>query len=71
LVSLAEARAFEEEVARDDFLGRDGPFEASQTRFLPIVEIKTDLDPRGDEGSISLSTTLDLNNGGWGFRERK
>jgi len=31
LVPLAEAGAVEKEVARDDFLGRDRPLEASNT----------------------------------------
>ena len=45
--------AVEEEVALEDFFGRDGALEVSPIRFLPIVEIMTDLDPRGGEKSGS------------------
>ena len=45
--------AVEEGVALEDFLGSDGALEVSPVRFLPIVEIMTDLDPRGGEKSRS------------------
>ena len=38
LVPLAEAVPAEEEVACDDFLGRDGALEVSPARLLPMVQ---------------------------------
>ena len=49
MVPFAAVGAVDDEVALDDFLGSDGALEVSPIRFLPIVEIMTDLDPRGGE----------------------
>ena len=53
MVPLAAVGAVDDEVALDDFLGSDGALEVSPIRFLPIVGIMTDQDPRGGEKSRS------------------
>jgi len=53
LVPFAAVGAVNDDVALNDFLGADGALEVSPICFLPIVEIMTDLDPRGGEKSGS------------------
>ena len=75
-VPLAAVGTVEDDVALDDFLGRDGPVEGSPIRFLPIVHQIADLDSGGCEKcSRSVNFALyNLKPQQWrflGFRERK